>query len=215
MGHHHRRASLERARVSQAERAGAMRARLLDATIECVAELGYGRMSTNDIVRSARVSRGALAHHFPTKADLVSAAAQRLLERRVEDFRDRFTAMAPDRRTPAEALSVLWSFYDDTGGLVLLELMVAARHNRELAAVLAPVPERIAEVSADVFAEFFPELAGRPFLGEALRAVHALFSGLALNALPDGDRSGRGAEVRAFLKIIVSAMPQIVAFDPA
>ena len=201
--------------MSQAERAGAMRARLLDATIECLAELGYSRMSTNDIVRSARVSRGALAHHFPTKADLVSAAAQRLLEKRVADFRDRFTAMAPDRRTPAEALSVLWSFYDDTGGIVLLELLVAARHNRELAVVMAPMPERVAEVSAEVFAEFFPELASRPFLGEALRAVHALFSGLAIIALPDGDRAGRGADVRAFLKLIISATPQFVASDPA
>ncbi|OLR93740.1 TetR/AcrR family transcriptional regulator [Actinokineospora bangkokensis] len=200
---------MDRAHLSQAQRALAMRERLLDATIDCVAELGYGGTSTNDIVRRARVSRGALAHHFPTKADLVSAAAQRLLERRVEDFRSRFGAIAPDRRTPAEGLAVLWSFYADTGGVVLLELMVAARHNPELAVVMAPLPDRIAEVTSEVFAEFFPERAGRPFLGEALRAVHALFSGLALNALPDGDPAGRGAEVRAFLKILVTALPAL------
>ncbi|WP_197523401.1 TetR/AcrR family transcriptional regulator [Actinokineospora pegani] len=219
---HRRQLSPERAgvRVPQAERAGAMRARLLDATIGCVAELGYGGASTNDIVRRARVSRGALAHHFPTKADLVSAAAQRLLESKVDEFRARFGAIAPDRRTPAEGLGVLWSFYADTGGLVLLELMVAARHNPELAEVLAPMPDRIAEVTAEVFTEFFPDLADRPFLSEALRGVHALFSGLALNALPDGDPAGRGAEVRAFVKLLVSAAPHLhdAAFlipDPA
>ncbi|MGN6472734.1 MAG: helix-turn-helix domain-containing protein, partial [Mycobacteriales bacterium] len=48
-------------RRSQAERTEQMRTRLLDATIHCLAESGYGRMSTNDVVRRARVSRGALA----------------------------------------------------------------------------------------------------------------------------------------------------------
>ena len=92
-----------------------MRARLLDATIECLDELGYSAMSTNDVVRRARVSRGALAHHFPTKADLVQAAAERLIEQRGAEFRARFARSPPERRTPAEALRVLWSFYDDAG----------------------------------------------------------------------------------------------------
>ena len=90
-----------------------MRARLLDATIECLSEYGYGRMSTNDVVRRAHVSRGALAHHFPAKADLVKAAAQRLLEQRAADFRARFAAIPAQRRTLSEALTVLWSLYDD------------------------------------------------------------------------------------------------------
>src|SRR3954468_6910820 len=92
-----------RARRSQPERVAAMRARLLDATIECLDEYGYGAMSTNDVVRRARVSRGALSHHFPTKADLVRAAAQRLVEQRAGEFRRRFEAIAPADRTPAQA----------------------------------------------------------------------------------------------------------------
>ncbi len=193
-----------RTRRSQAERVAAMRARLLDATIECLDELGYGAMSTNDVVRRARVSRGALSHHFPTKADLVRAAAQRLLDLRAAEFRRRFTAIAPEQRTPAEALAVLWSFYDSPAGTALIELTVAARHQRELEGVLSPMVDRIAALTRDVFDEFFPDLARLPHVDEALRAVHALFAGLALGALTGGDDRSRGAEVRALLTMLLS-----------
>lgn len=196
-------------RRSQAERAEQMQARLLDATIECLAEQGYGDMSTNDIVRKARVSRGALAHHFPTKAALVTAAAQRLLDQHEQEFRARFTSMAPARRTPAEALSVLWSFYDDPGGIALIELTVAARNHPELRGVMGEVSTRIESTTSEVFAEYFPELAELPFSEDALRAVHALFAGLVLTSMAAAEGEDRSAEVRAFVKILVSLGEQI------
>jgi AcrR family transcriptional regulator len=189
-------------RRSQPERVAAMRARLLDATIECLDELGYGALSTNDVVRRARVSRGALSHHFPTKADLVRAAAQRLLEQRAAEFRRRFETIPAARRTPAEALDVLWSFYDSAGGNALIELTVAARHQPELEGVLSPMLERIAALTGEVLAEYFPDLARLPHVEQALRAIHALFAGLALGALA-GDRA-RGDEVRALLRTVIS-----------
>ena len=192
------------ARRSQAERVAAMRARLLDATIECLDELGYGAMSTNDVVRRARVSRGALSHHFPTKADLVRAAAQRLLEQRAAEFRRRFDAIPPARRTPAEALDVLWSFYDSTGGTALIELTLAARHRPELEGVLSPMVERIAGLTGEVLAEYFPELSRVPYVEQALRAVHALFAGLALGAMAGADNRRRGDDVRTLLRTLLS-----------
>lgn len=185
-----------------------MRTRLLDATIECLAEQGYSKTSTNDIVRRARVSRGALAHHFRTRNDLFSAAAQRLIAARAKEFRERFTAIAPERRTPAEALTVLWSFYDDPPFVAMMELMIGARHEPGLRTVLAPMSDQIADITAAVVDDFFPELAGMPLLDEALRSIHALFAGLALSALASGDTQGRSADVRAFVKILASFAPQ-------
>jgi AcrR family transcriptional regulator len=180
-----------------------MRARLLDATIECLATTGYGRMSTNDVVRQAQVSRGALAHHYPTKADLVKAAAQRLLDLRAIEFRARFGAIDRERRTPAEALDVLWSFYDDPSGMALLELTVAARSHPELQSVLGPVSDQLATRTAEVFVEFFPELARLPVAEQALRTIHAAFGGLALASLADRDDE-HIRQVRDFLKLLVS-----------
>src|SRR4051794_21328718 len=61
-------------RVPQEERSRAMRARLMDATIECLVERGFGGTSTTLISERAGVSRGAQLHHFPTKNALVVAA---------------------------------------------------------------------------------------------------------------------------------------------
>jgi AcrR family transcriptional regulator len=204
MGRHHSPRLVSPPRRSQAERAEQMRARLLDATIECLTESGYSRMSTNDVVRKARVSRGALAHHYPTKADLVKAAAQRLLDQRGEQFHERFAAIAPQRRTPAEALAVLWSFYDDPSGIALIELTVAARTHRELRSILDPMSKQIEKITAEVVVEYFPDLAALPFIEEALRAVHAMFVGLALSSLAGNEAVDHAAEVRAFLKMLVS-----------
>jgi AcrR family transcriptional regulator len=183
-----------------------MRTRLLDATIECLAESGYGRMSTNDVVRRARVSRGALAHHFPTKADLVTAAAERLVERRGAEFRARFEAIAPERRTPERALEVLWSFYDDPSGLALIELTVVARTYPELTPVLVKMGDQIAAVTAEMVLAYFPSLASVPFVEEALRAVHALFAGLALSSMAGPQATGDAQAVREFLNILAINM---------
>jgi AcrR family transcriptional regulator len=184
---------------------------LLDATIECLATTGYGLMSTNDVVRTAGVSRGALAHHFPTKTDLVTAAAVRLLAQREADFRERFSAMAPSQRTPAVALDVLWSFYADPSGVALLELTVAARSHPELKDVLGPMTHQIEASTADVFVEYFPELAALPFAEPALRSIYALFAGLMVTSM-GGDNHGE--EIREFLKTIISFSDLLVPLLP-
>jgi AcrR family transcriptional regulator len=161
-------------------------------------------MSTNDVVRRAHVSRGALAHHFPAKADLVKAAAQRLLDQRAADFRARFAAISPARRTVGEALTVLWSLYDDPTGVALLELTFAARSHPELGDVLGPISDSIATNTVEVVEEFFPELLGLPFIEESLRAIHAMYAGLLLASQSGKEAADHGADVRAFLKLLVT-----------
>jgi AcrR family transcriptional regulator len=185
-----------------------MRDRLLDATLECLQEQGYSAMSTNDVVRRARVSRGALAHHFPTKADLVRAAAERLIEQRGAEFRERLRSIEPEGRTVVAALDVLWSMYEDASAAALIELTVAARNKPELRAVISEMPGRIAQLTGEMVREFFPDLAALPFVEQSLYALHAFYGGLALNGLSgDEDLARRGAEVRRLLNVLASSMP--------
>ena len=58
-------------------------------------------------MRRAGVSRGAQVHHFPTKEDLVLAALEHLLERRIEEFETTFANFPPEQRTPAAAMRLL------------------------------------------------------------------------------------------------------------
>ena len=201
MGH---RGTPERERQSQTERVEAMRARLLDATIDCLAISGYGNLSTNDVVRRAGVSRGALAHHFPSKTDLVVAAGQRLIDERAQEFRLRFSELPPEERTITRALDVLWSFFESNTFAAIVELDVAARTHRELRRSLAGTPEQIADLTRTVFLEWFPDYAQRPLLDEVLRAIIALFSGLALQGMVDDDPLGRRKAVRDLLAALLS-----------
>ncbi|MFG2006049.1 TetR family transcriptional regulator [Spirillospora sp. NPDC048911] len=55
------------------EYAEATRRALLDAGADLFAERGYAATSIEDVVREARVTRGALYHHFRSKQDLFEA----------------------------------------------------------------------------------------------------------------------------------------------
>src|SRR5665648_460638 len=75
------------------EQAEATRAALLEAARALFAQRGYAAVGTEEIVRRARVTRGALYHHFRGKEDLFRAV--------VEDVERELT-----ERIAAEALAI-------------------------------------------------------------------------------------------------------------
>jgi AcrR family transcriptional regulator len=63
---------------SQAERSEATRAALIDAARSLFAQRGYAAVSTGEVVGRARVTRGALYHHFKGKRALFEAVHESL-----------------------------------------------------------------------------------------------------------------------------------------
>ena len=62
-----------RTRTTKAEQSEATRAALLGAARPLFAERGYAAVATEEIVRAAGVTRGALYHHFAGKEELFAA----------------------------------------------------------------------------------------------------------------------------------------------
>lgn len=126
-------------RRTQAERRAATIGRLIDATIDAIAEVGYHRTSLGEICTRAGVSRGGLFRHFDSRLDLVVAAAEEVGRRHTERFQALIAAGGMSRA--ADAIRFARSEIRDRINTVWFELLVAARTDPELRTRLAPVAE--------------------------------------------------------------------------
>ncbi|WP_242454045.1 TetR/AcrR family transcriptional regulator [Bailinhaonella thermotolerans] len=201
-----------RPRRTQEERRAATQARLLSATAECLAELGWAGTSTTEVARRAGLSRGAQQHHFPTKAELVGAAVEHMLDRHRVEFEEAFARLPPERRGAEGALDLLWDIFRTPNAAALLELSVAARTDGELKALCADIHDRVADITIQTFERLFPRTLPPEVAGVLLRGVLALMAGLALQHGADGDRHGHQAAVLAQIKAIGA---QLIPNPPA
>jgi AcrR family transcriptional regulator len=189
-----------RERRTQAQRSATTRARLLDATIECLHDLGYARTSTPEIARRAGLSRGAQLHHFPTKAELVTSAVEHLFGRRREEFLRAFRARSAEQDPTDAAIDILWSMVSGSTFYAWLELVVAARTDPELREPVADLTTRLGALIEQTFRELFPAPAApNPFYEVAPRFAFALLDGLALERI-HADGPGTHATVLQALK---------------
>ena len=180
------------ARRTQAERTAATRGLLLDATIDCLIEVGYARTTTTLIADRAGVSRGAQVHHFPSKAALVTEAVDHLARRRVAEAGGEIERLGEGRDRVRSTLDQIWQ--GQTGDLfkASLELWVAARTDAELAEKLAPVESELREVLMRTAAAAFGRaIASRGDFEQLVLMALSTAQGLALlreYGTPDTER---------------------------
>jgi AcrR family transcriptional regulator len=168
-------------RRTQAERRASTQTRLLDATVECVAELGYQRTTTTEVARRAGLSRGAQLHHFGTKAELVVRALDHVYERYNAEFRAAMAELAGSGANPLEtAIDVLWRLYSTPTGAAWMALSLAATSDPELRTRMAELDPRFTAMASATFAELFPAAAADPEFSIAPLFTFTVLDGLAL-----------------------------------
>ena len=174
-------------RRTQAERTAAMRQRLLDATVDCLAAYGYAGTTTLRVAEMAGVTRGAQIHHFRSKEDLVVAAIEHLAHQRARKaIKD--LGLIDQNPDPANAiLDFLWSLHEGPLFVATIELWIASRTDRVLAAQI----ERVEPVvNAGVFAavaQFMPDESARRDLRHATYTAMDAIRGLRISSFADGD----------------------------
>jgi AcrR family transcriptional regulator len=123
-------------------------ARLLDASIDTIIEVGYARASAKMITQRAQVSDGALFRHFPTMGDFMAATAQEAGRRLLEAAARRVAAIPANKPTLQEALTIVRDVTASPTNTVIYELAVAARTDDKLR-------ETLRDVMAMYMAEIF------------------------------------------------------------
>jgi AcrR family transcriptional regulator len=148
-------------RRTQAERSATTQARLLDAALECLVELGYAGTTTTVVAERAGLSRGAQLHHFPTRASLVAAAVEHLYARLTAAYQTGFARLPRGADRLRAAIDLLWSMFTEPHYAAALELFTAARSDAELRAHLRPIAERHQANVYRLARALFPEFAQR------------------------------------------------------
>jgi AcrR family transcriptional regulator len=194
-------------RRTQAERRSATQTRLLDATADTLADLGWSGLSTTEVSRRAGVSRGAQQHHYPTKMELVAAALEHLLDRLRAEYHEAYDALPDPRRNVAGALDLFWETLQQPPAMALLELALAGRTDDSLRELSAKLSQRVVEIVKEVFDELFPETLDEALLDTLIRGLFALMVGLSLQNALDNDAHGHQAAVidltKAFAQTLI------------
>src|SRR3954469_9470374 len=131
---------------SRSERSADSRLLILDAAVACLVEDGYAGASTLAVQARAGVSRGRLLHHFPSRAELLVAAAEHLVTSLLAEVERRAGAGMADEPPGPErigrAIELMWATFQEPPFWAAAELWVAARTDPALRAALRAVEPR-------------------------------------------------------------------------
>jgi len=127
-------------RRTQQQRREATITKLLDATVDALGEVGYARTTVQEICTRADVSQGGLFRHFPTRLDLVIAAADEVRARQFEAFSKGLANVGSD--SLAACLRLVREACRAPMNAAWYELLIASRHDAELRERLAPLAAR-------------------------------------------------------------------------
>ncbi|HEY1749733.1 MAG TPA: TetR/AcrR family transcriptional regulator [Caulobacteraceae bacterium] len=194
-------------RGPNAERRQATREKILAAAVRCLNDVGYAQTSTVRVAAEAGVARGSLLHQFPTRIDLVLAVARHAARAQSAYIRAGLAELPAGRERFVGSVDVTWGAFQQPESRALLEIIIATRHDPELAARIPDFAERF-EAGIVRGARAFAEASGlADEKGEAAaerRLVLVALRGLAVEVM----LSGREADPDAVIALLRRARAQ-------
>jgi AcrR family transcriptional regulator len=105
------------------------------------AELGYDRAGNAAIAEACGLTRGAMLYHFPTREDLVAAAAWHIHAARAAAFEVEAKKLNPGQDALDGAIDAYWRLLSSVPFAAFLALERAARQDSDVAKAIAPAQE--------------------------------------------------------------------------
>ena len=196
-----------RTRRTQEERSAETRARLLDATVESLIEVGYSRTTTTAVCERAGLSRGAQLHHFPTKSELVIAAVAHLTMRRAKEVREEGKRLADIEDRTEAALELIWTSFSGPLFYAALELWVAARTDTELHKNLFRFERGVGKAMGQLWHEFAGKSeAEKSRFDDVLELTFYVMRGMALQKILKDNDSERRRLYEVWKRLVAEAL---------
>ena len=167
----------------QQRKSSETRVAILDAAIDCLAELGYSRTTNRLIAKRSKVSRGAMLHHYATRQDLIESVIDYAFYCHMEEFGRAIRGLSDQERTSDNSgIALDWELFLSRPHKAYMELTMAARTDEELRTIFVPKAQRHDRIWCDQLLAVFPEWSDdQELLNRSRRVVTAMMSGMILN----------------------------------
>jgi AcrR family transcriptional regulator len=171
-------------RRTQESRSAETRARVLDATVECLIEFGYAGTTTAAVQDRAGMSRGALMHHFGSKAELLVAAVRHLAEQRGENLVRQAASLPDGDSRTSQAIDLLWETFTGPLFTATLELWTASRTDRDLREAVLEFERSLRRQLNTAMEHLFGDaVAASPSFAEAVELTLQFMRGAAITMI--------------------------------
>jgi AcrR family transcriptional regulator len=194
--------TLDALRQPQQDRSRATRKRLLEAAIECLAQLGWNGTTVAIVAERAGVSRGAAQHHFPTREDLVTAAVEYVAEERTARLRDHVADLPTGPGRTQAVIDLVDDMYSGPLFRAALQLWVAASSDPQLRERVVPLEAHVGRETHKVAVELLGVDEKLPGVRETVQATLDMARGLGLANLLTDDSRRRGRILRQWATIL-------------
>jgi len=142
------------------------------------------------------LSRGAMRHHYASKIEIVEELVDYLCEKRLYAFKTTLKTVPPGDDQAHFVLEALRQQFNHPSHMVFLELSMASRTDKALAAIVRPSKGKLNAAYLELAAEMLPECPYSPQeLATALNLTRYLLEGMAID-LVAGENS---EEIEALL----------------
>ncbi|MFT5443244.1 MAG: AcrR family transcriptional regulator [Myxococcota bacterium] len=190
-------------RRTQAERSGATKGRLIDATIACLIAHGYHGTTTLAVCKRAGVSHGSLLHHYGTRDRLLGAALEVVYERLRIPVVDAIAQLPQGAERVDALVELMWSAFGAPEFKAVIELWLAAANQPSVGWAVWPEAQAFDNAIQPLAEHLFPEVAARVpdfplYISLLFQTMQGM--GLANATLPQRDDDLTAVRVRALLK---------------
>ena len=196
-----------RVRRTQAERSASTRARILETTVRCLCERGFAATTTLLVAAEAGVSRGAMLHHFPTKADLMTYVVQVAYEEEMPEYETRFSVISDPRDRLLAFPEIVWEVLSRPVSVAVLEIFLGSRSDPEMRARLSPLLADITRTGQRRLATLFADIS-LPNLRPQIRLVVWAVRGLSLSRQLEPHLGDPAPSVALLRRLFEDLLPQ-------